>query len=135
MKLPEMVNSDCPEEFLRLAFLCCKVSLKLRSYHTHTKCKHTYPLDPPPLPPLTHTQLLPIERPNFTDIKTRIINILELQFKSTLGCSDSYDSIEDIDTLGPQPPNRLSHHQLQRRRSRSLSPVSPLRTLVRETSV
>lgn len=60
--------------------------------------------------------MLPVERPKFTEIKTRLLIIKDMYTQDTLSQTDTVEEQDADETIEPQPPIRLSYH--------SMSPVS-----------
>lgn len=87
--LPDVVNGQCPEEFMELAILCCAI--------------------------------VPLERPPFSEVKTRLLVIIDL-------CSLSAEvEANDCSTLHEaQIPKRLSFHNQRSSQSPSPSPTFTL---------
>ena len=76
------------------------------------------------------SQLLPVERPSFSEVVTRLVITLE-----DLDEQDGHGSMERVDSIEPQPSYRLSYHEFSISRSKSLSPIPTDLTTSRQTTV
>ena len=77
-----------------------------------------------------HVQLLPVERPSFSEVNARLVITLE-----DLDERSGHGSVERVDSIEPQPSYRLSYHEVNRSRSKSLSPIPTDLTNSRQTTV
>ena len=77
-----------------------------------------------------HVQLLPVERPSFSEVNARLAITLE-----DLDERSGHGSVERVDSIEPQPSYRLSYHEFNRSRSKSLSPIPTDLTNSRQTTV